>query len=65
MEVGDYFPGNQWISMDAKFTDFTSPKIPYLILGTKGVHQFEVNIIDGQNPTVTTFKCGEPRLSFF
>ncbi len=47
MNESDYFPGNQWVSTDEKCTDLSSPKVPYLILGTKGIHSFQVNIGDG------------------
>jgi hypothetical protein len=40
MEINDYFPSNQWISTDENCTDPSSPKVPYLILGTNGIHRF-------------------------
>jgi hypothetical protein len=51
----DYFPHNQWISDNIQCNDpSTAANGSFLILGTKGIHKFTIDLKDDQNPTVTT-----------
>ncbi len=52
MEKSDFFPHNQWVSTEEDCTNPSSISNSYLILGTKGIHRFEIKFNDQNKPTI-------------